>query len=273
MNSSAISTYRPSKQTGARMPKKPQLSRSAIEQHMRCPRCFYLHRKLKIQPPSCPPLTLAVATDALLKNEFDAIRGTETMHPLWVEHGLNVRAYPHEDIDNWRNNFKGMRTLHKSGIEIFGAVDDVWQDRDSGELVIVDYKSTSKQGDPSIDEGGWGDSYKRQMEIYQWLFRQAGHTVSNTGYFLYVNGLKDRVFYDQLEDGSIDGVMRFKTTMIAYEGNDDWVESAVDEAIACLDADEIPESGEGCDVCSHMQKRVELMLDQLIVEHGHFSGE
>jgi hypothetical protein len=258
----ATFTYHP-RQKDITMPKKPQLSRSAIEQHMRCPRCFYLHRKLKIQPPSCPPLTLAVATDALLKNEFDAIRGTDETHPLWTEHGLNVRAYAHDDIDLWRSNFKGMRIPHKSGIEIFGAVDDVWQDRDTGDLVIVDYKSTSKQGDPSIDEGGWGDAYKRQMEIYQWLFRQAGHSVSATGYFLYVNGSKEGGFYDHHEDG-IDGVMRFKTTMIAYEGNDDWVEAAVDAAIACLESEEIPESGDGCDVCNHMNRRMELMLDGLL---------
>jgi hypothetical protein len=246
------------------MPKKPKLSRSGLEQHMRCPRCFYLQRTLKISPPSFPPLTLAIATDALLKNEFDAIRGTEAMHPLWVEHGLNVRAFAHPDIDKWRHNFTGMQTTHKSGVLIYGAVDDVWQDRETGELIIVDYKSTSKQGDPSIDEGGWGDSYKRQMEIYQWLFRQAGHTVSNTGYFLYVNGLKDRVFYDRLEDGSIDGVMRFKTTMIAYEGNDDWVEGAVDRAVDCFLGDQIPESGEDCELCTHMNKRMELMLDGLL---------
>jgi hypothetical protein len=247
------------------MTKKLQLSRYAVEQHMRCPRCFYLHRSLRISLPSGPPLTLAIATDALLKNDFDSIRGTDEEHPVWRDSGIsNVRAYQHELIDDWRNNKKGIRTTHKSGIEIFGSVDDVWQDTKSGELIIVDYKSTSKKDDPSIDEGGWGDSYKRQMEIYQWLFRQAGHTVSNTGYFLYVNGLKDRVFYDRLEDGSIDGVMRFKTTMIAYEGNDDWVEGAVDRAVECFLGDQIPESGEDCELCAHMNKRMELMRDGLL---------
>jgi hypothetical protein len=104
-----------------------QLSRSALEQHIRCPKCFYLQRKLGLKPPAMVPLTLAVATDALLKNEFDAVRETGAGHPLWVREGLNVRAHQHQDIDVWRNNFKGMRITHSSGAEIFGAVDDVWE--------------------------------------------------------------------------------------------------------------------------------------------------
>ena len=129
-----------------------------LDQHIRCPKCFYLQRKLGLKPPAMVPLTLAVATDALLKNEFDAVRETGSSHPLWEREGLNVRAYKHENIDLWRNNFKGIRITHSSGTEIFGAVDDVWENLDTGELHIVDYKSTSKQGEPSIDVG-WRDIY------------------------------------------------------------------------------------------------------------------
>ncbi len=235
------------------MKKTTKLSRTALEQHIRCPQCFYLQRKLGLKPPAMVPLTLAVATDALLKNEFDAIRETGAGHPLWEREGLNVRAYQHEDIDLWRNNFKGIRIKHSSGIEIFGAVDDVWENLDTGELHIVDYKSTSKQGEPSIDVG-WGDGYKRQMEIYQWLFRQAGHTVSNIGYFLYVNGSKEGGFYDH----GTNGVMRFATTMIAYKGNDAWVSNAVDTATACLGSDTVPASGDDCDNCRYYSERAQI---------------
>jgi hypothetical protein len=72
-----------------------KLSRSAIEQFIRCPRCFYQQRRLGLKQPSMVPLTLAVATDALLKNEFDAIRGQDVAHAVWQQHGLNVRAYVH----------------------------------------------------------------------------------------------------------------------------------------------------------------------------------
>ena len=73
------------------------------------------------------PLTLAVATDALLKNEFDVVRKSALTHPLWIREQLNVRAFDHPDIDTWRNNLKGIHVNWKaSDIEIFGAVDDLW---------------------------------------------------------------------------------------------------------------------------------------------------
>ena len=232
---------------------KKGLSRSALEQFIRCPRCFYQQRKLGLKQPSMVPLTLAVATDALLKNEFDAIRGQDVTHAVWQEHGLNVRAFDHPDIELWRNNFKGMRISHSSGVEVFGAVDDVWQNLETGELHIVDYKSTSKQGEPSI-EVGWGEGYKRQMEIYQWLFRQAGHKVSNTGYFLYVNGSKQGGFYRE----GTHGAMNFATTLIAYDGDDSWVHAKVVEAMDCYNADDTPTKGDECDNCRYYEERTAL---------------
>ena len=38
-------------------------------------------------------------------------------------------------------------------MEIFVAVDDVWQGLTSNGLDIVDYKSTSKKGNPNIESG------------------------------------------------------------------------------------------------------------------------
>ena len=232
-----------------------KLSRSGIEQFIRCPRCFYLQKRMGLKPPSMVPLTLAVATDALLKHDFDDVRDSGACHHIWKEHGLKVKAYQHADIDLWRSNFKGMRVTHEpTGLTAYGAVDDVWQNLDTGQLHIVDYKSTSKQGDPSIDNGGWGDSYKRQMEFYQWLFRRAGFDVSDTGYFLYVNGIKEGHFYQ--DDNQ--GVMRFKTTLITYEGNSDWVDGKISAAVECLNADFSPRGGDDCDDCRYFSQRAKL---------------
>jgi len=238
--------------------KKFALSRSALDQHIKCPRCFYMERKLKLKAHRMVPLTLAVAVDALLKNEFDAVRESGQSHPIWEREGLNVRAFQHDMMDTWRSNFKGVRiTDPATGIEVYGAVDDIWQNQDTKELHVVDYKSTSKQDEPTI-EGGFGDSYKRQMEIYQWLLRQSGHKVSNEGYFLYVNGRKDRLFYNPEGDGT----MSFNTTLIKYVGDDSWVGPAVDAALGCYGGDELPAASNGCDSCTYFYDRLRLGLDR-----------
>ena len=90
----------------------PVLSRTALEEFLKCPRCFYLHRRKGLKALSRIPLTLAVATDALLKNEFDLIRGTDASHPVWDANQLHVRAFAHPDLETWRSNFKGLRVTH-----------------------------------------------------------------------------------------------------------------------------------------------------------------
>ena len=241
------------------MPKKkppvpgepPVLSRTALEEFLKCPRCFYLHRRKGLKQLSRIPLTLAVATDALLKNEFDAIRGSDVSHPVWEANGLHVRAFAHPDLETWRSNFKGLRVTHApTGATIYGAVDDLWQHRDTGELHIVDYKSTSKQGTPDL-EGGFGAGYKRQIEIYQWIYRQAGFPVSPIGYFLYVNGSKEGGFYRESE-----GCMRFVTTLLAHEGNTDWVAGCIAEAVACFHGEQLPASASDCDTCRYVTERL-----------------
>ena len=231
----------------------PELSRTALEDFLRCPRCFYLHRKVGLKKIPSIPLTLAVATDALLKNEFDAIRGTDASHPVWDAAGLEVRAFAHPELEEWRSNFKGRRAVHApTGATIYGAVDDIWQHRTSGELHIVDYKSTSKQGTPDL-QGEFGKGYKRQIEIYQWLFRTAGFTVSPVGYFLYVNGSKQGGFYEQGE-----GRMHFTTTLIAHHGDTGWVEGCISAAVACYNGSEVPASSADCETCRYVAERAEI---------------
>ena len=54
------------------------ISRSGIDQFIRDPRTFVLQRKYGVKPPSFAPLTLAIATDHLLKNEFDGYRDKQS---------------------------------------------------------------------------------------------------------------------------------------------------------------------------------------------------
>jgi len=40
---------------------------------------------------------------------------------------------------SWRENFKGVRILHEAaGFVLTGAIDDLWIDRETKELIVVD---------------------------------------------------------------------------------------------------------------------------------------
>ena len=60
------------------------------------------------------------------------------------QYGIDAVPFKHEMMDEWRENFKGVRFLHEpTNLLITGAVDDIWQNP-TGELIVVDYKATAK---------------------------------------------------------------------------------------------------------------------------------
>ena len=220
-----------------------KLSRSKIDLFIECPRCFYIDRKLGTGRPPGYPFSLNSAVDALLKKEFDIHRAAKSAHPIMAAYGVDAVPFDHEMMNEWRENFKGVQFLHKlTNLIITGAVDDVWVNSKK-ELIVVDYKSTAKNGEITLDEE-WKKGYKRQMEVYQWLLRQNGFIVSDTGYFVYANG--------STSNEAFDGKLEFDVTLLPYNGNDDWVEPTIKEIHKCLNGDTVPEMGEGCDYCAYL---------------------
>jgi len=227
---------------GSKQPFK--LSRSRIENFIGCKRCFYLDRRLGIDRPPGYPFTLNSAVDKLLKKEFDIHRAEGSAHPLMKHYNVDAIPLAHELIDEWRNPFHGIRYLHEAtNLLIFGGIDDIWQDND-GKLIIVDYKATSKTDEVSLD-AAWQDGYKRQMEIYQWLFRKNGYQVSDTGFFVYCNGLSDKEAFD--------AKLEFDVKLIPYQGDTTWIEQALLDIKACLEGNEIPKSSPDCDYCLYVK--------------------
>lgn len=227
-----------------------KLSRSKLELFIECPRCFYLDRKLGIGRPPGFPFNLNSAVDALLKNEFDIYRAAGKKHPLLESYNIDAVPAAHEQLDEWRENFKGIGFLHRStNLLITGAIDDLWQNSQQ-EYIVVDYKSTSKNGEITALGEGWQNGYKRQMEIYQWLLRKNGYQVSDTGYFVYCNGKKDNPrFNSKLE---------FDVTLIPYTGRSDWVEDTVYAAYDCLNVANLPKPNGNCDFCAYITSVLDL---------------
>ena len=224
-----------------------KLSRSKIDLFLDCPKCFYLDRRLGISRPPMPSFSLNSAVDFLLKKEFDIHRQAKMKHPLMAAYKIDAIPLSHEKIEDWRNTFIGISHLHpKTNFLVFGAIDDVWVNP-KGELIIVDYKSTSTSEEITLeDKPGYRykAGYKRQMEIYQWLFRQNGFAVSETGYFVYANASKDRKAFD--------GKLEFDIKLISYNGDDSWLEKTLSEAKKCLLNDDLPPSSESCEYCRYV---------------------
>jgi CRISPR/Cas system-associated exonuclease Cas4 (RecB family) len=235
-----------------------KVSRSKIELYMQCPRCFWLDVRLKITRPSSPPFNINKTIDELYKKEFDLHRAAGTPHPIMLDNQIKAVPFAHQDLDTWRYNFTGVNTVHKpTNLHVFGAIDDVWVN-EAGELIVVDYKATSKDREVSIDSD-WQISYKRQMEVYQWLLRQNGFAVSDIGYFVYTNARLDvDGFGDKLE---------FKTKLISYKADDSWVEPTLHEMKLCMDGEMPPVGvsimGGVCEHCDYARKRTELTLQHV----------
>lgn len=231
------------------------LSRSKLELFIDCPRCFYADLKLGIKRPPSFPMSLNNAVDALLKKEFDRHREFKTVHPLLKAAGVDAIPFQHPEFENWRKRNKGVRFLHqKSGFEVYGLVDDVWQDCRTKELIVADYKATSKSTEVSLD-AEWQNSYKRQVEVYQWLLLQRGFAVSPTAYFVYTNARQDLPeFNDQLI---------FVTKLVSHTGNSKWVEPTLMSALKILQKATPPQASSLCKFCCFAKTASKINLQGL----------
>lgn len=242
--------YNPQKSRGMFDPKSREpfvVSRSGIDLFVQCARCFYLDKRLGTARPPGFPFSLNSAVDALLKKEFDGYRAKGTTHPLMKEYNIDAVPYAHRELDAWRDSLRrGIMYLHApTNLMVRGGVDDVWVNP-QGELHIVDYKATSKSTEVNLD-AEWQDGYKRQMEVYQWLFRKNGFAVSDIGFFVYCNGDADKEAFD--------AKLEFDVTVIPYRGNPDWVEPTILNMHACLMAKDLPPPAADCDYCAYFEQR------------------
>lgn len=162
-----------------------------------------------------------------------------------VEQQIDAVPYQHEKLNEWRDSLhKGIQYHHApTNFIITGGVDDIWINS-SGELIIVDYKATSKKDEVNID-ADWQMGYKRQMSLYSWLFRQNGFKVSGTGYFVYCNGRTDRAMFNS--------ILEFKISVIPYQTEESWIEETISNAHVCLNAQEPPQHSPDCDLCQYVQ--------------------
>lgn len=219
---------------------------------MKCPLCFVLDRKHQVSRPSIPSFTLNTAVDALLKKEFDFHRASQTVHPALIELGFDFIPFQHPDLDKWRSNFVGISFYDENtNLHLFGAVDDVWLNR-NGDLVVVDYKATAKSEPVAkLSSEEWHLAYRRQIEFYQWLLASNGFKVAPSGYWLYATARNNLNQFDRQ--------LLFDLRLIEHPGDYSWVEPTIMAAKAALDSEDLPTPGENCEYCSYSNSRFSVL--------------
>lgn len=211
------------------------LSRWQLNTFVECPRCFWLVNRNGVKLPKTLPFALNSAIDGLLKTEFDQHRAAGTLPA--VLSGLTGRAklFPGLGLlQGWRNNFQGLRwTDPASGHTLFGAVDDLLEFSD-GAVAVIDYKSTGSAS-PTIYP-----SYQLQMDVYTYLLRQLGYRTAPSAYF---------AFFLVVKDDGFRGRLPFREALVEVTPDPDRVPDLFARATALALSDQIPASGEACDLC------------------------
>ena len=108
------------------------------------------------------------------------------------------------------------------------------------ELIIVDYKATSTDREISLEDK-YKKVFKRQIEIYQWIYKMSGFKVDKTGYIVYANAGKNRPKFD--------GVLEFELKLHPHKGETSWIEPVIFQIKKTLDSDKMPEASGECVHC------------------------
>jgi hypothetical protein len=203
------------------MNNKPiQLSPNSLNLYYECRLCFWLDKRMGIKRPPPYPYALNTAVDLLLKEEFDRYRKKRELHPLLVAYNIPAKLFPNQKLlDEWRNNFKGIRYYDAElDATLFGAVDDVLEFSD-GKLAPMDYKSTGSK------VANVYDRFQLQMDIYTFLLEKNGYKTVRKGCLAFYVVDKENGFADRLP---------FKKEIHMIDTDPSYVQKLFAEAVTLL---------------------------------------
>tara|TARA_B100000900_G_scaffold408838_1_gene423749 strand:+ start:51 stop:911 length:861 start_codon:yes stop_codon:yes gene_type:complete len=258
------STYSPNQK------KDFKISRGKFFNFLLCKRCFYLDRIKGLESPGVPGWSLNETTDLLLKKEFDYCRERQVPHRLFISNKLdNLVPFYHEEIDNWRDSLhKGLVHRYKNtNIILTGGIDDIWQNKISKKLIIVDYKSQAKLG--RVDkinylEDPYHDGYKIQMDFYAYLLLGMGFKLDSMSYFLVCNAKRD--------DDRFDKTLNFDEYLIPYRWNIDWIEKKLEEMIHIMNSFDVPPSNLSCKNCAYSEQYAKTIYKEINSDNNDIQG-
>ena len=215
-----------------------------------------MERKLKIRPIGMPVYPINSRVDTLLKEEFDIYREKQEPHPVFREYNLNFIPFKmeKEKLNGFRNNRKGVRAKStKTNFTIYGAIDDLWFNKDSDEIVVVDYKATSnKYGIDYVNSKmAYHKAYLRQLDFYAYLLKLNKFKVFKTGYWFVCNA-------QHKDQKTFSGNLNFKIDLLSYDVNTNYIEDTLVELEKCYNGNTIPLSSATCDTCRWQRETLKL---------------
>jgi len=151
-----------------------EVSRTTWDNFIKCKRCFYLQKKLGIAPIGQPGHPINSRVDSLLKEEFNFYRRKQEPHPIFKKYNLNFVPLNDPKLEDYRKNRIGVRAKStKTNFVIFGALDDLWLNKDNNEVVVLDYKATSNKKEINYTNSkmSYHKSYLRQLDFYAYLLK------------------------------------------------------------------------------------------------------
>jgi len=210
--------------------KKTYLSPATINLYRECQRCFYLHMKYNIKRPRGPIPSIATGLDGILKKYFNYYRSIKELPP---ELKGEMSGYL---IGNLKPTY--YRDI-KDGYCLLGKLDDCLV-TDSNTYVPLDHKTRASAAEDIHP------AYQLQMELYCILLEGNGMKTDGRAYLLYYYPLNVSP-----EEGT--GNILFGVDIKKVDVDMKHAEGFIEDAILCLEKDEIPDASEDCEYCKWVE--------------------
>ena len=201
------------------------------------------------------PFRLNSSTDTILKKTFDVAIKKQVPHRYFKKNNINLVPFKHEKMDEWRENFQGIKYEYKkANLMVQGAVDDILINLKTKVLSPVEFKSTQpKDGEQTKYLGKPHQNFwKTQLEVYGYLLEKNGFKISEDSYIVFCNG--DISPKDWKEN------LQFDVYVINYKMDYSWVEPTLDQIKKLLLEKKIPDFSDPdeCDMCRFLQDQKEM---------------
>ncbi|MAG08156.1 hypothetical protein CMO89_01680 [Candidatus Woesearchaeota archaeon] len=197
-----------------------------------CPRCFWLQFNKGIKRPQGIFPSLPSGMDKILKIHFDSFMEKGELPPELNECKDLKLFNDKEQLQTWRNNFKGIQWKDDEGNLFRGAIDNLLVK--GNKLIVLDYKT---RGYPLKEDTH--EHYQDQMDIYNLLLRKNNHQTEDYAYLLFYHPKKLNP----------NGDVVFNTNLIKININIKNAERIFKEALEILKAT-IPKPEKNCEYCS-----------------------